>query len=416
MTRQPQKRVRVGGAEQGKDQKKQRTSESTSDLKPTELTVLRDDEPSFPRGGGSVLTPLEKKQIHIQATKDVLFEQKGSKKSSDNFAVGDDDEDIEMDDAEDNATSTKLSRKRKAKSKKRAKEEANEKQGVRIEGLNFKRIVPGSMVLGQVSSINAHDIGLSLPNNLTGYVPLTAVSKKLDEKIEKILNDNDNEDSDAEEEDGDDDSLDLTDYFYLGQYLRASVVSVGSNAADAPSKNKKRIELSVDPRQANAGLSKSDLEVNTAIQASVVSVEDHGLVMDLGIEGADVKGFMSKKEIDPKTDYSSIKEGSVFLCMVTGQNANGSVVKLSANLQSAGSIKKSHYLSTASTINSFLPGTAAEILLTEVSSSGLIGKIMGMLDATVDLVQSGGNSGKDDLTKKFQMGAKIKGQIGRAHV
>jgi rRNA biogenesis protein RRP5 len=138
VTRQPQKRVRVGGAEQGKDQKKQRTSESTSDLKPTELTVLRDDEPSFPRGGGSVLTPLEKKQIHIQATKDVLFEQKGSKKSSDNFAVGDDDEDIEMDDAEDNATSTKLSRKRKAKSKKRAKEEANEKQGVRIEGLNFK--------------------------------------------------------------------------------------------------------------------------------------------------------------------------------------------------------------------------------------------------------------------------------------
>jgi rRNA biogenesis protein RRP5 len=138
VTRQPQKRVRVGGAEQGKDQKKQRTSESASDLKPTELTVLRDDEPSFPRGGGSVLTPLEKKQIHIQATKDVLFEQKGSKKSSDNFAVEDDDEDIEMNDAEDNATSAKQSRKRKTKSKKRAEQEANEKQGVRIEGLNFK--------------------------------------------------------------------------------------------------------------------------------------------------------------------------------------------------------------------------------------------------------------------------------------
>jgi rRNA biogenesis protein RRP5 len=137
VTRQPQKRVRVG-AEQGKDQKKQRTSESASDLKPTELTVLRDDEPSFPRGGGSVLTPLEKKQIHIQATKDVLFEQKGSKKSSDNFAVEDDDEDIEMNDAEDNATSAKQSRKRKTKSKKRAEQEANEKQGVRIEGLNFK--------------------------------------------------------------------------------------------------------------------------------------------------------------------------------------------------------------------------------------------------------------------------------------
>ncbi|KAF7122955.1 hypothetical protein CNMCM5793_001131 [Aspergillus hiratsukae] len=412
VTRQPQKRVRVGGAEEGsKDQKKQRKSESTTAPEATELSVLRDDEPSFPRGGGSVLTPLEKKQIHIQAAKDVLFEQKGSKKSSDNFVDGDDDEDIEMNDADDNATSAKQSRKRKTKSRKRAEQEANEKQGVRIEGLNFKRIVPGSMVLGQVSSINAHDIGLSLPNNLTGYVPLTAVSKKLEEKIEKILNGDDNGDSDVEEESGDEDSLDLTDYFYLGQYLRASVVSVGSNAADAPSKNKKRIELSVDPRQTNTGISKSDLEVNTAVQASVVSVEDHGLVMDLGIEGGDVKGFMSKKEIDSKTNYSDIKEGSVFLCMVTGQNANGSVVKLSANLQSSGSIKKAHYLSTASTINSFLPGTAAEILLTDVSASGMSGKIMGMLDATVDLVHSGGNSGKEDITKKFQIGAKIKGRI-----
>lgn len=267
------------------------------------------------------------------------------------------------------------------------------------------------MVLGQVSSISAHDIGLSLPNNLTGYVPLTAVSKRLEEKIENLLNEDENAEEDDDDDDDDEDSIDLSDYFYLGQYLRAYVVSVGNNAADASSKSRKRIELTVDPRQANFGLLKSDLVDNTAVQASVVSVEDHGLVMDLGIEGADIKGFMSKKEIDPKTDYSTIKEGSVFLCMVTGQNANGNVLKLSANLQSSGSIKKSHYLSTAPTINSFLPGTAAEILLTEVTSSGATGKIMGMLDTTVDLVQSGGNSSPDDLANKYKIGAKVKGRL-----
>lgn len=263
--------------------------------------------------------------------------------------------------------------------------------------------------MGQVSSINAHDIGLSLPNNLTGYVPLTAVSKGLDEKIDKMLNENDSEHDDEGE--GEDDSLELHDYFYLGQYLRAHVVSAGSNVADANNRNKKRIELAIDPRQANSGLSKSDLVENTAVQASVVSVEDHGLVMDLGIGGSDLKGFMSSKEIDPKTDHSRIKEGSVYLCMVTGQNASGNVLKLSADLRSSGSIKKSHYLNTAPTINSFLPGTAAEILLTDVSTNGLAGKIMGMLNATVDLVQSGGNSGKEDLTKKFHIGAKIKGRL-----
>ncbi|EIT75965.1 rRNA processing protein [Aspergillus oryzae 100-8] len=414
--RQSQKRVRVG-AEERKDQKKQKTGASGegktkpdagSGPKASELTVLRDDEPSFPRGGGSVLTPLERKQIQIQATKDVLFEQKATKDSSKN---DEHDEDAEMEDVDDTtATATKKSRKRKTKSKKSA-DEAQDKQGVRIEGLNFKRVVPGTMVLGQVSSISAHDIGLSLPNNLTGYVPLTAVSKRLEEKIENLLNEDENAEEDDDDDDDDEDSIDLSDYFYLGQYLRAYVVSVGNNAADASSKSRKRIELTVDPRQANFGLLKSDLVDNTAVQASVVSVEDHGLVMDLGIEGADIKGFMSKKEIDPKTDYSTIKEGSVFLCMVTGQNANGNVLKLSANLQSSGSIKKSHYLSTAPTINSFLPGTAAEIFLTEVTSSGATGKIMGMLDTTVDLVQSGGNSSPDDLANKYKIGAKVKGRL-----
>ena len=145
--RQPQKRVRVG-AEERKDQKKQKTGASgDGKSKPdagsgpnaSELTVLRDDEPSFPRGGGSVLTPLERKQIQIQATKDVLFEQKTTKGSS----KGDEhDEDAEMEDVDDTtATTTKKSRKRKTKGKKSA-DDAQDKQGVRIEGLNFKVSLP----------------------------------------------------------------------------------------------------------------------------------------------------------------------------------------------------------------------------------------------------------------------------------
>lgn len=263
------------------------------------------------------------------------------------------------------------------------------------------------MILGQVSSITAHDVAISLPNNLVGYVPLTSVSKVLDDKIEKLLN----EEGDDEEDDSDDEIFDLKEHFYIGQYLRTYVVSTGTEATEAGGRSKKRIELSIDPRQANTGLSKSDLVVNLAVQAAVVSVEDHGVVMDLGIEGSDLKGFMSSKEVDPRVEYSSIKEGSVFLCMVTGQNASGNVIKLSSKLQSSASIKLSHFLSAAPTINSFLPGVAAEILLTEVAPNGMAGKIMGMLDTVVDVVQSGADDGKLDLERKWKMGAKIKGRI-----
>ena len=141
-----QKRARVGAEDRKKDNKKQKTSTSDDSKstnaapKPTEISVLRDDEPSFPRGGASVLTPLERKQIQIEATKDVLFEQKGSKKTSGDPDNGDEDEDedVDMGEADDSAAAKKPRKQRKSKAKKKADKEESDKKSVQIEGLNFK--------------------------------------------------------------------------------------------------------------------------------------------------------------------------------------------------------------------------------------------------------------------------------------
>lgn len=130
-TRQPQKRAKVGADDGTADHKKRKDAPAAP--KASELSVLRDDEPLFPRGGGSVLTPLERKQIQIQATKDVLFEQKRPKKS----AGHEDESDVEMNDG-DAATTAKKPRKKKTKGKKSTDQEPSEKLGVRIEGLSFK--------------------------------------------------------------------------------------------------------------------------------------------------------------------------------------------------------------------------------------------------------------------------------------
>ena len=134
--RQPQKRAKVGAEDRKPESKSRDTAPQAS-----ELSVLRDDEPSFPRGGGSVLTPLERKQIQIQANKDVLFEQKGVKKPTREFADDmdddEDDEDVEMEDA-DTKAGAKKSRKKKTKGKKSTNKESSEKEGVRIEGLSYK--------------------------------------------------------------------------------------------------------------------------------------------------------------------------------------------------------------------------------------------------------------------------------------
>jgi rRNA biogenesis protein RRP5 len=135
-----QKRAKVGAEEVKKDYKKSDDATSTA-AKASELSVLRDDEPSFPRGGASVLTPLERKQIQIQANRDVLFEQKATQKPSQkkpsNEFDDESDNDVEMED-EKAAAPAKKSRKKKSKSKKSTDKDSDDKEDVRIEGLSFK--------------------------------------------------------------------------------------------------------------------------------------------------------------------------------------------------------------------------------------------------------------------------------------
>jgi rRNA biogenesis protein RRP5 len=78
------------------------------------VSLLREEEPLFPRGGASVLTPLEHKQIQIEAKNDALFEQEAA-------ASG---------------------KKEKVKGKKRKSDAgattAQSEDDVKIESLNFK--------------------------------------------------------------------------------------------------------------------------------------------------------------------------------------------------------------------------------------------------------------------------------------
>ncbi|KAL6712719.1 rRNA biogenesis protein rrp5 [Lecanora helva] len=360
------------------------------------------EEPAFPRGGASVLTPLEHKQIQVQAKQDVLFEQRtGKKVTNEEFDDGENDENIPE---EAHLPSVKTKRKSKSKDRKKLDNSASEELGVRIQGLSYKRLVPGSMVLGQVSQINRHDLALSLPNNLTGYVPLTAISEKFNKQLESLTTE-----EDGMEEDGTShEHIDIEALVSVGQYLRALVTSTQQEEGVS---GKRHIELSINPRDANSGLSNKDIVINSLIQASVLSIEDHGLIMDLGLEEKGMRGFMSSKELGSNGDIAKVAEGSVYLCLVTGKASNGNVIKLSADPSKIGAIKKGSYVTDAPTVDSFLPGTAIEFLVSEVTPSGLAGKVMGMLTVTADLIHSGAASSGKDLEKKYTTGTKIKGRI-----
>ena len=264
--------------------------------------------------------------------------------------------------------------------------------------------------MGQVSQINDHDIALALPNNLTGYVPITSISDELTRRLEAIAaGDAKDSGEDIEDESEDDEEINFGKLFRLGQYVRAYVVSTSDEATSSTSKAKRRIELSLRPQQSNNELSVQNMVSNTTLMASVVSVEDHGLIMNLGPEDINIRGFMSSNEIGYNIKLSDVQEGAVLLCVVTGRSSNGKIIKLSSDLEKFANQKKFAYLADALTIDAFLPGTAVEILVSETAPKGIVGKVMGMVDVTADLIHSGAST--VDIEKNYKLGSKVKGRI-----
>ena len=128
----PTKRKLEVANENARPDKKQRPRASST-IKPT---ILKGEEPSFPRGGASILTPLEQKQIQIQAKQDVLFEQStGTKAPRNEFQDEENDEDLPK---QSNALVAKTKRKPRSKEKRGAKNALVEELAVRIEGLSYK--------------------------------------------------------------------------------------------------------------------------------------------------------------------------------------------------------------------------------------------------------------------------------------
>lgn len=94
------------------------TTGSAERPKSSVVSVLKDEEPMFPRGGGSVLTPLEQKRIQLEAKADAMREEE--------FNTG-------------KKTTKPKEKKTKSKSKKdQAAGSKSEEETIQVESLNFK--------------------------------------------------------------------------------------------------------------------------------------------------------------------------------------------------------------------------------------------------------------------------------------
>lgn len=346
---------------------------------PAKRSVMQAEETAFPRGGGSVLTPLEIKQAANEATRDVLFAASSAGKKEDGPKT-----------KKHKAGKFSKSKKSAGGSGAKAGEESNK---TRILSLALKQLVVGTHVLVQVSNITSFELVVSLPNSLSGYVPITNISKKFTAALEDVG-------SDSEDENDEDDIPKLSDAFKLGQWLRAIIVSTETDD------NKKRLELTIDPDMVNGSIDDKDIVPGQAVQGSVSSVEDHGLVIDFG--NSKVSGFISKKELAfVGFDIATAKPGQVLLLTILSKSPNGRTVTLTASPLN----KKVPTLESVHSVRSATAGTLVEGTIAEVRGSGLVVKFYEHLTGTIDRFHAGHTDSSDSLTTIYNEGDSIKARV-----
>ncbi|KAF5352778.1 hypothetical protein D9756_006044 [Leucocoprinus leucothites] len=348
--------------------------------KPSALVA---EEVDFPRGGGTSFTPLEVKTIRAEAVKEAdeaLFkearEERRSKKGS------------------------------KQSTKKDTIKSSEKAELVRIEHLNYKRVFVGMKILGQIVSIIPLGLIISLPNQLYGHVPITQISSQFTSLLERF--DAQDEDSNAGESDEEEEGVrlpDLYEMFHVGQYVRTVVTNVHAAGVsdmsglgklrDDLAKASKRVELSLVPEKVNVGVQKVDLKGGFTLSAAVKSIEDHGYTLDMGVP--DVSGFLSFEGSGPKLSI-----GQVVDVVITKVSSNGRVCSVSLDSEK----HSNSFLSEISSVNSVLPGTLAQCLVTSISPDGINLQVVGFFEGTVDLFHLPKNP-----EKPFKVGKKVRARI-----
>lgn len=212
-----------------------------------------------------------------------------------------------------------------------------------IEPLNFKMLVEGMNVLGQVLEVRDMDLTLSLPGRLMATVPITNISTPYSGLLSRLARD---EDVDVKS---------LRELFHAGQVVPCCVRQLVDDTS--------KIVASLNPLDLNRNLPVAALAKGLTLAAAVRSVEDHGYVMDVGL--ADVRCFLPRPEGSEAADELTV--GEIVQANVVQCQVDGAVATLHLSLSQQFKIKQNVELNVAT----LTPGTRVHVNVKKVSPQGL---------------------------------------------
>ncbi|KAI7885333.1 nucleic acid-binding protein [Lichtheimia hyalospora FSU 10163] len=334
------------------------------------MAAPKSEEIDFPRGGASILTPLEHRQISIKAANDLFKSSEKRKESSEEPAV----------------KKRRKTDKKKAVASKKENKPTTEKHAP-IDRLSLKDLNPETLMTGCITKIKDLELIVALPSQIIGVVPITEISEQVSAAVERVAGDNDNDEDDDDDDDEEEQGLpSLYKLFRVGQFVQCRVVRV-EEADLSDKRTKTNIELTLRPEAINRDVAKVDASEGSVFTASVKSAEDHGYILSLGID--DITAFCNLKEaesyINEYNNGEPLVPGQIVQCIVkkTPKKDQRTVnVTLDSSQASKAVVK-----SPASTLHSIVPGLKVNGTIKAVQPKGMNITFMGLYDATIDISQ-----------------------------
>ncbi|NXS07016.1 RRP5 protein, partial [Neodrepanis coruscans] len=212
------------------------------------------------------------------------------------------------------------------------------------------------LLLGCIKEVTDYELVISLPNGLSGFVPITQIS----DAYSKLLS------MQVAQGDLPEDLNSLPDVYSPGTLVRCIVTSV-----EKSDDGRRSIKLSVDPRKVNKGLNASALATGMLLSGSVSSVEDHGYLIDIGVIGthAFLPHEKAKSYIKAAKRGPELKIGQNLNCVIVEVKNEGRVVRLSIDRSEVAASLATERQNWA--LSNLLPGLVVKARVQKVTPFGM---------------------------------------------
>uniref|UniRef100_A0A8C3JGB9 Protein RRP5 homolog n=1 Tax=Calidris pygmaea TaxID=425635 RepID=A0A8C3JGB9_9CHAR len=232
-------------------------------------------------------------------------------------------------------------------------------------------VCEGMLFLGCIKEVSDYELVVSLPNGLSGFVPVTQISDAYSTLLSKQV------------AQGEllEDLNSLSDMYSPGTLVRCVVTSVEKSAD-----GRRSIKLSIDPKKVNQGLNASALASGMLLSGSVSSVEDHGYLIDIGVRGT--HAFLPRQKaqnyIKAVKRGSDLKIGQNLNCVIVEVKNEGRVVCLS--------IDRSEVAASLATerqnwsLSNLLPGLVVKARVQKVAPLGIKVSFLSSFTGVVDFM------------------------------